>query len=360
MDKILSTNVGIIIPTMNRPDFIIRLLSYYAGLHSPHTLYIADSSDEENANRIKAKIASLEGKLRVIYSYFPPGDTMKCMMALLSQTHEKYACYMGDDDYMIPGALSECAEFLEKNPDYELAIGHSISFHLDGGRAYGTLKDIHDYPRYSIEDNTASARLNTYLSTRYSPLVNCIIRTKNFLEAYEKSRLVDDIAVKTDYLPSCLLIISGKSKVIDRLCFVRQLHQSHYVLPDTFDWLTAKGWYRSYEPFRSLLVEKVAKTDGLSLNESEKVFKQAYLSHLIMLLSRTRREQPGPAIKRSFISRLRSKIAVTFPILKRIYRRTRAYLHNKPQLHYEVLQPDSKYYNDFLLISSSFKANKLD
>ena len=34
MDNRSNTKVGIIIPTMNRADFVIRLLNYYADLKS--------------------------------------------------------------------------------------------------------------------------------------------------------------------------------------------------------------------------------------------------------------------------------------------------------------------------------------
>ena len=37
--------VAILIPTMNRPDFIERTVAYYDSLNSPHPIYIGDASD---------------------------------------------------------------------------------------------------------------------------------------------------------------------------------------------------------------------------------------------------------------------------------------------------------------------------
>ena len=40
--------VAILIPTLNRSDFLIRQLQYYATVENPHPVYIGDASDKEN------------------------------------------------------------------------------------------------------------------------------------------------------------------------------------------------------------------------------------------------------------------------------------------------------------------------
>ena len=39
--------VAIIIPTLNRPSFIQRIVTYYDSLESPHPIYIGDASNTE-------------------------------------------------------------------------------------------------------------------------------------------------------------------------------------------------------------------------------------------------------------------------------------------------------------------------
>ena len=54
MNKSANTpEIGIVVPTMNRPDFVIRQLNYYASLNFPHTIYYSDGSSPENAKKIK-------------------------------------------------------------------------------------------------------------------------------------------------------------------------------------------------------------------------------------------------------------------------------------------------------------------
>src|SRR3989338_6817452 len=109
-----NLRVGIIVPTRNRSEFITRLLNYYASLKSPHTIYLGDSSDPPE--KIKKIVSELNGKLNIVYHYSPPGDVAKCEFELLTLVKEKYACLLCDDDYHVPDAITECAEFLEKNP----------------------------------------------------------------------------------------------------------------------------------------------------------------------------------------------------------------------------------------------------
>ena len=48
-----NNKVAIIIPTMNRPVFLLRQLEFYELSDSLHPVYISDSSNEENAEKLK-------------------------------------------------------------------------------------------------------------------------------------------------------------------------------------------------------------------------------------------------------------------------------------------------------------------
>ena len=51
MDTNSKTGVGIAIPTMNRSEFVIRQLNYYAQVGCHHTIYIVDSSPTDEFNK---------------------------------------------------------------------------------------------------------------------------------------------------------------------------------------------------------------------------------------------------------------------------------------------------------------------
>src|SRR3989344_3686915 len=359
--KTMETNfndnlrVGIIVPTRNRSEFITRLLNYYASLKSPHTIYLGDSSDPPETEKIKKIISELSGKLNVAYHYSPPGDVGKCEYELLTLVKEKYACLLCDDDYHIPDTLTVCAEFLEKNPDYASAIGLSVSFKIKGNGVYGELVDIHDYPRKPIEHETASDRLLYFFGAGLVPLVNCVSRTNQFLYFYEETYQMKDMIFGHDVLPSALLAIAGKYKVIDKLSFIRQLHLNHNPLPDMFDWVTGEKWNQHYAYVKDKLVKALAEKDGLDQKGAELSFKKAFWNHLStwmpkdygLYVNSLKPRQPKKLT-------IRMEIGNKFPFIKSLYRKIiRPFLTKRVQLHYEIVQPNSKYYKDFRAIVDS-------
>ncbi len=210
-----SNLVGIIVPTLNRPDFVIRQLNYYASLNFPHPIYYSDSSNSENAQKVKDEIKKLKNKLNIIYLTSPAGDVLNSYVQLLSAVQEKYTAILGDDDYWVPDVLDQCVEFLEKNPDYEAAQGKSVAFKTEANAVFGKIKVIYDYPKYSLEDSTASERLFNYLGPKTSTIGTAIIRTDHFLKYHRVGLEIKDFTMRTEFLLSCLIAIAGKLKIID-------------------------------------------------------------------------------------------------------------------------------------------------
>src|SRR3989344_3391666 len=347
-----KSNVGIIVPTMNRPDFVIRQLNYYASLDSTHTLYYSDASTPDNARKIKDKIEKPKNKLNIVYLVSPAGNSIRSVIQLLLAVKEKYVSFFGDDDYWIPDALSECAEFLEKNPDYETAIAKSLTFKTEDNAVFGKIKEVHDYPRHSIEADTGSERLSNYLGPNLSAITAAVIKTDHLLKYYEDSVEVEDANIRGEILPSCLMLIGGKSKVINKLGFIRQIHDSHFKLADMFDWFTDEKWHSSYMILRNKIIAALMAKDNISQEKAEQVFKQSMWHHFKIYLSRSYDQYsnainpPRPAKKS-----LRTKIATRLPLLKKVYRGM-PWL-KKDQLHYEVTRPNSKYYADFRAVANS-------
>lgn len=360
-----SNLVAIIVPTLNRPDFVIRQLNYYASLNFPHPIYYSDSSNPENAKKIKDKIDKLRDKLNIIYLTSPAGDVLNSYIQLLSAVKEKYTAILGDDDYWVPDTLNQCVEFLEKNPDYESAQGKSVSFKTEGNAVFGKIKVIYDYPKHSLEDNTASERLFNYLGPKSSTIGTSVVRTDHFLKYHQIGVEIKDFTMRTELLLSCLISITGKLKIIDKLGFAHQIHDN-YAQPnigrDTFDWIIDnENWYSSYILFRNKIVAALMAKDDISQEKAEQVFKQSFwcwinqIMHgsydwFIMRGYMKTINPPSPAKKS-----LRTKITTRLPLLKRIYRKLVTPIIKKGQLHYEVIRPGSKYYEDFKPIVDSLR-----
>jgi hypothetical protein len=285
----------------------------------------------------------------------PVGDSIQSIIQLLSSVQEKYVAFLGDDDYWVTDTLSECVEFLEQNPDYETAIGKSVTFKTESNAVYGKIKEIHDYPRYSIEYETGSERLFDFLGPHLTAIATAVIQTSHLLKYYQDSIEIKDANIRGELLVSCLMLIAGKSKVIDKLGFVRQIHDNHFQIADMFDWFTSENWNSSYTLFRNKLITALMAKDNISPEKANQIFKQSMWLHFSKYLPRFYNQYintvnpPQPAQKS-----LRTKIATRLPLLKKVYRKfIKPWSTKKDQLHYEVSKPDSKYYKDFKSITDS-------
>ncbi len=344
--------VAILVSTKDRPDFMIRELVYYAKLKSPHPVYIADSSNDNNAEIIKKALNKLADKISVKYTWYPPGPDNHGN--LLEQVREKYACVISDDDYQIPASLTKCAEFLENNPSYSSAGGHSVSFRLKEGGAYGELQRLADYPRFSIESETAYQRLIDFMKVIYS-ISFFVNRVDSMKKAWECKLYMAQ--TMNELISWNHLIIAGKSKLVDCLSLVRQIHDQQYSMSNSFDWMTSKNFCDDYSFFKNNISNAIAKKDSIDLLTAEEASKEAFWHYMQRVLSSDYKYYISNRYSSKKIpnKNLRSKIGKSFPALKKIYRTyIRPLLGKNPQMHYEVLRQSSKYYEDFKTVVDSF------
>lgn len=360
MNENSKTVVGITIPTMNRSEFLIRQLGYYSQVGCPHTIYIVDSSSQEEFQKLETGIKNLKDNLKVIHKYYPPGPGH--LEFLYSLVEEDYLCFCGDDDYQIPETLTKCAEFLNGNPDYESACGRSVTFRLKWHGKYeprGELDRLADYPRYSIEHATALERLTVFFENYFTSLVS-VARTGNLKKFYRNTSEIKDISIRDEILQCCLTLVLGKSKVLDSLGFVHQIHdQMAYHLPDIFDWIVGSDWLQSYGVLEKRTVSELRAIDKIDEAEAKAIFKRAFWSYLNKQFPREYREKYLASSReiepQSKIQILKQDIGRRFPGLKYIYKKYYNKITNRPtRMHYEVIQPGSKYYKDFKPIMDSF------
>ena len=57
--------VSILIPTLNRSEFLIRQLRYYASVNSPHSVYIGDASNQEEYDKTKKVVNELKSIISI-------------------------------------------------------------------------------------------------------------------------------------------------------------------------------------------------------------------------------------------------------------------------------------------------------
>ena len=152
--------VAILIPTINRPEFVKRTVSYYDSLKSKHPIYIGDASGTEISKNTRS---FLEGINNVSVKYFHWEGLSVCQtlgkLAEEAAAESDYCAFHGDDDYFIPSSLTECARFLSKNPDYRTAQGRAALVSMDSPEPVCGINGIKQYwGENSIESSSRYER----------------------------------------------------------------------------------------------------------------------------------------------------------------------------------------------------------
>jgi glycosyltransferase domain-containing protein len=273
----MTKNVAILIPTMNRAEFVIRQLRYYALVRSPHPVYIGDASDSAQQSLIINAVEKLQANLQISYHHWPGLNDRQTISKLGEIAQEPFCAFVGDDDFLVPNSLSKCAEFLRRNDDYRTAQGKAILFSTN--KPYGKIEGFGTYwqKKEALEDSS-SERLINFGNNYWVPQFS-VHRTGEFRIDSEKYRSMPNRSFG-ELLHSFMFIAQGRSRFIDCLYLVRQTHENQYALPDMYDWMTEDDWLQSYRIFHDTLAGVLIKKDGLSLSEAAEVIKRAFWGYL--------------------------------------------------------------------------------
>lgn len=359
--------ISLLIPTMNRSEFVVRLLNYYDSLKFKYYIFIGDSSNTEEFDRTNKVVKALKGRLSVEHYYYPSLNNYAVAEQLIQKVKTPYASFLPDDDFYIPDSIEKCMEFLNHHSDYSCAYGRAIAFVLQNKGAYGRLKELgrtNLATEYSIEQDTAKERLLLH-ADNYTAVFAGVCRTDMFKialrNALKLNKLAESKDIKwqtvgafTELLTSFSLVVQGKVRTIDGLFWIRQLHPQRYVFPDIFDWLTSPNWYLCYEIFSQQIAEDIVDRDGMSFEKAREVVKQAFWMYLSIGIARgyqQRYEAQGNS--RNFKALLKQ-----IPLVKKIVSYLRRRIESIRDTFYPLnrltlgalMNPNSAYHKDFMPI----------
>jgi len=271
--------ITILIPTMNRSDFLIRLLRYYWALGFQGCICIGDSSDTVHVERAKRAIKFFQDKLNITYQEYPHLNEAMCLHKMHDSVSTPYAVYVADDDFLVPSALEECARFLDAHPEYSSAHGVGVTIRLQPSGVYRQVVSVAHYQQPVIEEESASQRLTNLLSN-YMVTIFSLHRIENRREMYRDVPLLTDRRLAAELHPSCVSVIQGKVKELDCLYLVRQAHDQRYILPGKAEWTRSANFISSYPIFCDCLAKELMRQDGISMEEAQVVVEQAFSSYL--------------------------------------------------------------------------------
>lgn len=269
----------VLIPTLNRPDFIERLLAYYASCQFKERISIGDSSQQDKALANQQIIDRYKNQLLIDYVYCPQLNDSQTIQFLSNQVKTPYIVFCADDDFLVPSGLAASVNFLEKNSAYVSAHGDGLVFVLDGSGVYGRIKATSRYFLSASENETAVQRLDQLMHRYWVPLF-AVHRTAVWQRMYRDISMIKDKSF-TELLPCCLSIILGKHKHLPALYLLRQAHQARYFLPDTYDWIVSAQWSEVHACFNQLLTDALMEIDHLSAERASQETKKSLWRYIL-------------------------------------------------------------------------------
>lgn len=335
---------------MNRPEFLLRQFRFYELTESPHPIYISDSSNEENAKKIRNGIKEFK-KLNITYQWAPPGKD--CVCQLLPLIKEQYSMQVCDDDIMIPKTISECADFLEEHPDYGTCLGKQINFYSKPeyyNKPYGIIERQTRPLGRSIEDENMLDRSQSLLAHPEPPFLCFSVRRIETEKAIRNvTKHFHPLEDMFEFLTLNMLVVVGKSKSINKLGYVMQRSISRYQDHGFMkDFLLFPGFVEKWKISEEGFSEFIHKM-GVSHEKSIKTVRWIFLTLLANIycteINTPYIGQEGfikrstPARKGLFQAKKARHLISRLPFLKTVY-----YKFKPP---YDVTRPESQYFNDY-------------
>lgn len=350
----MNTKVAIIIPTMNRPDFMLRHFKFYELTKSPHPLYISDSSNEENAEKVKEGIEQFK-KLDITYQWVSPGKDN--IYSLLPLIREKYCIHVGDDDLIIPKTISECADFLENHPDYAACSGRQVNIRFrkeDYNMPYGIIERQTRPLGRSLEEEDMLMRVKNFWSD--STFINFSVRRVEEVEKPMRNitkhfSLLEHLL---DFLLASILAVSGKLKVLDKLGYVMQISDLRYNFDHslTVNFLVSPDFNEKWKICESGFSEIIRKKDA-SKEESIKIVRWIFALYLTRQLANETMSLPvdrtEPLLVKHNSYKNKRYFKKFLPLIKKVI-----YNFKEPQ---NVNRPESKYFSDFKIVKDFLEKN---
>lgn len=281
--------ISILIPTMNRSDYLIRALQYYASVNFTGWILIGDSSEPAHIEKIQQTVQSLQDRLQIIYEYCPKSEyksNAPVLQRLIDLAPTPYVVYAGDDDFVIPRTLERCANFLAEHPDHSAVSGVSIAIQLRTDTAHDQIISAGYVGRHQVLSEKATDRWIGYtrqaISTQYY-----LHRTETWRQMYRYVKEVPLRYLGEEFLPCSISMLSGKVTTIDGLGCVFQQQKAK-----TFGWythsmyglMTHPDWSCSANRLRQIIIDEIVQQDHLSAKEAQAIFDKEFWRHLNHML----------------------------------------------------------------------------
>lgn len=291
MNSQILNKITIIVPTFNRPLFLLRLLKFYKSYGFSMKMLILDSSSDVLG---QDELQDLLTNKKISYQKFNPD-------IYISQVHKitkglkniltPYSVVCADDDFIVPSAIEKCVVFLEKNPDYSVVQGlycrHSLKRRKNGKVKFDWVPAY--YNAKSLTSDNPSERLKFHLSNYNTPTFYGVHRTNTLRFLHRESLKTAFHGRMSEVLLTALTLIYGKMKILPIFYSSREpgtssTEQTFKVLPYYYSrwpsFLAEDSYKLEYKKAVACLAKNFQKQTNFNINKSTEIAKEAFDGYL--------------------------------------------------------------------------------
>lgn len=296
--------ISLVIPTINRPDFIMKYLQFLELQGFQGELLIGDSSTLDLFHETSSFISKNNFCFKVLHKSYPHKMHFEVIQELLEFIQYEFCMYICDDDFLLNSTLQKCVEFLNQNPDYTSAGGRALM--LDVNDSWKILS-IRDYSLSSLEKSSPIDRLRI-LANKYEVVAYSLSRTTDFIKRWPKSDDFFEKGIVIETHPCFSAAAQGKIKILEDLFVIRTNHERRILLPNFDDTIAGEFWESSVNYSINELTAIMKEQEKIPEEDIRNQCSIIWQEHIDMRKYSSLEKGPNSSYSRNSIDKLRSMI----------------------------------------------------
>ena len=282
----ISPKVTLLIPTFNRPQYLLRILRFYQSYDFPFPILVLDSSDQEITNNELIHILKSEN---ITHQKFK-SDVF--FVEKVSQgtnlLNTPYSVLCADDDFIFPDAIAASISFLESHSDFVMAYGSFIVHDLIDNRFIWNLTYFNVQ---SIDDSFPLNRYRSIQTKSHCPLLYAVTKSNIMKKIWRETALYANHWGLFESLLEGLGALHGKIMLLPLLYCSREINYYNWISPNDLNRMYSKEKVAS---LISGLIENARKLNIEPIADFEKNVHESVHSCVKMVFEKKEKYETQP------------------------------------------------------------------
>jgi glycosyltransferase domain-containing protein len=259
------SQLTIIIPTYNRPDYAIRQFKYWGKY--PVIVHILDGSDKPLNIKNDDKY-----KQNCFYHHLPITIEERFSYAIkLIKT--EYSCLLSDDELFLPESLNSCILEIETN---NLISCKGRAIEIDFSKKFRSILGFHRYKEfynYSILNSSSEERVQSHMSNYAMVCLWSVMRSDTLKLCLKTVAEIGPLSTCTagEICISLITAYLGKFKTINELMWIRSRENPaiwwSFGELGFYEWYLDKSMKNEVNIFKQVIVNNLSEQTGVGKHD---------------------------------------------------------------------------------------------